>query len=180
MQMCVSLCNRFLKLYWNHSNCSPDFCSVVNDLHGSCQSCRHKSEDCCALTHASLPEAGCCCHWNIPWREETVQVTPAMVAPLAGYFDRVKNVLTDVPHEVYGEMWLITPEYTGRFDALGIEYQPEDEGLHIDPRQLVLVIDEPVTDILERLDVPCQIIGDSVWVDPADLSLPGVFGQGVE
>ena len=44
----------------------------------------------------------------------------------------------------------------------------------------MLVIDEPVADILERLDVPYQIIDDSVWVDPADLSLPALFGQGVE
>ena len=179
--MCVSFCSRFAWLYWNHEDCSSDFCPVVAEVHGSCQSCRHKRVDhTCALTYGPLPTAGGCCHWNIETREGLIQITPAMVSPLAGYFDRVRNVLTGAPFESDGDAWLIPLAYTRQLDASGVPYQITDKALRVDPEQLMLVTDEPVADILERLDTPYQLFADTVWVDPSDLSLPAIFGRGSE
>ena len=44
----------------------------------------------------------------------------------------------------------------------------------------MLVIEEPVADILEWLDAPYQVRGEEVWVDPDALALPLVYGRGYE
>ncbi len=151
--MCVSLCHRFPGLYWNHLDCSPDFCPVVGGGHGSCHTCQHKrTDDSCALTNAPLPEAGCC-HWNVSPIEGSVRITPVMVAPLTGFFDLARNVLAEIPHQVIDGHWHIPAGCIETLEMLGIDYQIGDTGLLVDPGQLLLVIDEPVADILDRLDV---------------------------
>jgi hypothetical protein len=104
-----------------------------------------------------------------------------MVAPLAGFFDTVRHILADLPHRIVGDQWLLSPQYIQTLEEWGIPYQASDEGLLIDPAQSILVIDEPVTDIFDRLDAPYQVDPDtgSVWVEPADLSLPQIYGRGL-
>jgi ribulose 1,5-bisphosphate synthetase/thiazole synthase len=104
-----------------------------------------------------------------------------MVAPLAGFFDTVNHILADLPHRVMGDQWLIRPQYIQTLRELGIPYQASDKGLLVDPAQSILVIDEPVTDILDRLDAPYQVDHNTglVWVEPADLSLPQIYGRGL-
>lgn len=181
--MCVTLCSRRKILFWNHQDCTLDFCPIVREQHGSCQTCRHQRDDMtCALTNTPLPEAGGCCHWNVTPVEDSVRVTPVMVAPLAGFFDRASNVLADIPHQVSDDTWVIPAAYIETLAALGIDYQISEAGLVVHPDQLLLVIDEPVTDILDRLDVPYHLDPktEEVIIDPGLLQLPLTYGQGVE
>lgn len=104
-----------------------------------------------------------------------------MVAPLAGFFETTKEVLADFPHRVAGNEWVIPADHAPALEALGITYRTGTEGLHLDPEQLVLMVEEPVADILNRLDAPYSTDGDLVWVDPDDLALPvTVYGVGTE
>ena len=105
-----------------------------------------------------------------------------MVAPLAGYYDAARNVLVEVPHQVIDDHWLVSAAYLEQLEALGIEYEVIDEGLLVSPEQLLLVIDEPVTDILDRLETPYQLEPETetVIVEPDRLALPLTFGQGVD
>ena len=180
--MCVALCSRRRCLFWTHEDCSADFCPVVREQHGPCQSCRHRQDDeTCALTRAPLPESGGCCHWNVAPLGEPVRITPAMVAPLAGFFDQAKHLLADIPHRVSGGRWLIPAAYRHRLDEWDVPYQPDKEELSVDPEQMVLVIDEPITSVLERLDTPYRVDSETgvIWVEPGDLGLPQVYGRGV-
>jgi hypothetical protein len=110
-----------------------------------------------------------------------LRVTPAMVAPLAGLFDAVKHILADLPHEVVDGQWLLAPQNQQTLTELGIPYQVISEGLLVDPTQVVLVIDEPIADILDRLDAPYRVDPQTneVWLDPADLNLPQIYGRAV-
>lgn len=179
--MCVSYCHLRNLLYWNHESCSRDLCPVAGTIPGRCQNCRHQADGTCALTHAPLPGAGGCCHWNVTPVDGMIQITPAMIAPLAGFFDTIKHILTGLPHRVVGKQWLLAQEYHQMLTELGIPYQIVREGLLVDPTQVVLVIDEPVADILDRLDAPYQLDTQTneVWVDPTDLNLPQIFGRGI-
>jgi len=171
----VTYCHRRHLVYWNHEDCAEDICPVAGEAHGSCQSCRHRrGDESCALTNAPLPQAGGCCHWNVTRTEELVQVTPGMVAPLAGFFEATKMVLADFPHRISDNEWVIPVEYSHDLEALGAD------GLYVNPERLMLVVEEPVADILERLDAPCQTRGELVWVDPDDLALPLVYGRGYD
>lgn len=206
--MCVTFCHCRRLLYWNHDPCTVDMCPVADESPQPCQTCRHRrDDDICALTNASLPEVGGCCHWNVTLTEELVPVTSGMAAPLAGYFDRVKEVLADVPHHLAGfvvsdprpetlsssaetlgteaqpngDDWLIPSIYAPLLDELGIDYRREaNDALRVDPEQLILVVEEPVADLLDRLDAPYQVSDGLVWVDPDELGLPMVYGHGTE
>ena len=52
---------------------------------------------------------------------------------------------------------------------------------HPGTEQLILTIDESVTDILDRLDTPYQTEPETgvVTVDPMQLQLPLYFGEGM-
>jgi hypothetical protein len=64
---------------------------------------------------------------------------------------------------------------------LGIDYRREaNDALRVDPEQLILVVEEPVADLLDRLDAPYQVSDGLVWVDPDELGLPIVYGHGTE
>jgi len=110
-----------------------------------------------------------------------VAVTPAMVAPLAGFFDTVRNILAEVPHQVANAHWVIAATYVETLEALGITYKVGNGGLWLDPEQLILTVDEPVTAILDRLDASYQIEPETgvVMVDPVQLQLPLYFGEGM-
>jgi hypothetical protein len=157
------------------------FCPISDEPGGACQTCRHRAGDHCGLTRAPLPDSGGCCHWNVAPVETWVAVTPAMVAPLAGFFDTVRHILTEVPHQVSETGWVIPAIHRERLTALGIGYQVEHDGLRVDPEQLILTVDEPVTAILDRLDAPYRIEPETggVTVNPLQLQLPLVFGEGV-
>lgn len=115
-------------------------------------------------------------------------VTPAVVAPLpmVGFFDRVKHILpADVPHEQQGNgVWLIPSDFSSLLSGLGIKYQHTDGGLIVDPEQLLLAIYEPVAPVLDRFSIPYyhQSSGEGIpamlLLDPGELSLPAIFGQG--
>jgi len=149
-------------------------------VHPPCQTCRHRRDDqICDLTRSPLPPKAGCCHWNVTPVEGLLRVTPVMVAPLAGFFDQVRHVLADLPHQVVGDHWLLALEYIQTLVELGIPYQPTAQAVLVDPAQRVLVIDEPVAAILDRLDAPYRVdpaTGD-VWVDVAELNLPQIFGR---
>jgi hypothetical protein len=177
----VTYCHRRCLLYWNHQDCAEEICPVASEAHGSCQTCRHqRGDETCALTNAPLPQAGGCCHWNVTLTEGLVQVTPGMVAPLAGFFEATKAVLADFPHRISDAEWVIPAEYSHDLEALGITYRSAADGLYVDPERLMLVVEEPVADILDRLDAPYQARGEWVWVDPDDLALPLVYGRGYD
>jgi len=104
-----------------------------------------------------------------------------MVAPLAGFFEAAKEVLADLPHRKVGDEWVIPADHAPVLEVLGIIYRTGAEGLHLDPEQLVLMVAEPVADILNRLDAPYSTGSDVVWVDPDDLALPvTAYGAGAE
>lgn len=180
--MCVTFCHRRRLLYWNHDPCTTDMCPVAGEAPRPCQTCRHRrDDDTCALTNASLPEAGGCCHWNVTLTGGLIPVTPAMVAPLAGFFETAKEVLADLPHRMVGDEWVIPLDYSQTLEALGVEYRCGPDGLGVDPEQWVLVVEEPVADILNRLDAPYSTGSDLVWVDSDDLALPvTAYGAGTE
>lgn len=182
--MCVSYCSRQQWLFWNHEDCSPIFCPVVEEQHGTCHTCRHRIGDSCGLTQTPLPAtegSGGCCHWNIPPVETPLAVTPAIVAPLAGFFDTVRHILAEVPHQIIEASWVISATHVETLEALGIGYKVGNGGLWLDPEQLILAVDEPVNDILERLDAPYHIELETgvVMVDPMQLQLPLCFGEGM-
>jgi hypothetical protein len=79
--MCVTFCHRTSVLYWNHDDCAGH-CRLARGPHGRCRTCTHREEAVCRLTRAPLPEAGGCCHHNVPaaWRWQVV--TRAMLEPL--------------------------------------------------------------------------------------------------
>ena len=180
--MCVSYCYRQGVLFWNHDDCSSIFCPVVSEDHGSCQICRHRREEqICALTNAPLPEIGGCCHWNVQLVEGPVPVTPAMVAPLAGFYDTARNVLAEFSHRIIDDHWVIPVTAIESLKALGITYRVSDAGLLVDPDQLLLVIDEPIPDILDRLEAPylSEPGTEKISIDPNRLQLPTTYGHGV-
>lgn len=179
--MCVAFCFRRSVFFWTHDDCVKEICPVAGEVHPPCRTCRYQGEDgTCALTRASLPESGCC-HWNVLPVDGPLRVTPAMVAPLSGFFDAVKHILADLPHEAIDRQWRLAPEYHQMLTELGISYQIVSEGLLVDPTQVVLVIDEPIADVLDRLDAPYRVDPQTneLWVDPGDLSLPQILGRAV-
>ncbi|HMR67818.1 MAG TPA: hypothetical protein PKE64_27725 [Anaerolineae bacterium] len=167
-------------LFWNHDPCDSFFCPVAGDKPGLCQSCRHRAGADCGLTRAPLPESGGCCHWNVAPGERVVRVTPAMVAPLAGFFDRVRHILAGVPYQAREGRWLLPAGQIATLDERGIPYETGSEGLWVEPDRLVLTLDEPVTDILDRLETPYRHEPEGVVVDVADLQLPVIYGLGIE
>ena len=108
-------------------------------------------------------------------------VTPAMVAPLAGFFDTARHILAEVSHQIMDAQWIIAASHVETLEALGIAYKVGNGGLSIDPEQLVLTVNEPVTDILDRLDTPYQTDPETgaVAVNPMQLQLPLCFGKGM-
>lgn len=106
-------------------------------------------------------------------------VTPAMVAPLAGFFDTARHILAEVPHQVMDARWIIAASHVETLEALGIAYKVDNGGLWVDPEQLVLTVNEPVTAILDRLDTPYQLDPETgaVTVNPMQLQLPLCFGE---
>lgn len=104
-----------------------------------------------------------------------------MVAPLAGFFDTARHILAEVPHQVMDTRWIIAANHVETLEVLGIAYKVGKGGLWVDPEQLALTVDEPVEDILERLDAPYDIDPATgvVSVDPVRLQLPLCFGEGV-
>ena len=105
-----------------------------------------------------------------------------MLAPLAGYYDAARHALADKPHQVIDDSWLVPVVYLEQLEALGIEYEVINEGLLVNPEQLILVIDEPITDILDRLETFYQLEPETgtVFVEPGRLALPLTFGHGVD
>jgi hypothetical protein len=175
--MCVAICSRRLVFFWTHDDCARDICPLAGVMHSPCRTCRHRrDDDTCGLTRAPLSETGCC-HWNVTPVEGRLRVTPAMVAPLAGFFDLIRHILAGLPHQVVDDHWLLALTHT--LVELGVPYQSTTHGVLVDPVQRVLVIDEPVAAILDRLDAPYRVdptTGD-VWVDVAELNLPQIFGR---
>ncbi len=111
-----------------------------------------------------------------------VQVTPAMAAPLVGFFDAVKNVMPqDIPYETGNGSWRISAEHTSKLEDLGIPFQTDGPGWAlVEPECLILAIDEPVPDILDSLDAVYQLVAGECWLDPDQLGLPEIFGRAVE
>ncbi len=175
------MCNRRKILFWNHEACTEYICPVTAEKHGACQTCRHCRGEICALTRAALPEAESCCHWNVDLLKGLVRVTPAMAAPLVGFFDAAKNVIPEIPRRVVDGKWVIPVEHRLTLDELGIPYRVGEQGLYVDPESLVLVIDEPIPAILESLEAPYQLRSNTeCWIDPDQLGLPVTFGYAVE
>ncbi|MCB0190370.1 MAG: hypothetical protein KDJ65_00350 [Anaerolineae bacterium] len=114
--------------------------------------------------------------------EGPVVVTPALVAPLAGFFDTVRHILAEVPHQIMDVQWVIAASHVETLEALGIAYKVGPGGLWVDPEQLILTVDEPVSDILGRLDTPYQFEPQTgiITVNPLQLQLPLCFGKGME
>lgn len=177
--MCVTLCHRRKILYWNHDQC---LCPFAGEAHHSCRSCRHRQDGLCALTNGALPDSGGCCHWGIEPVSGQVRVTPAVAAPLVGFYDAAKNILPPgIPYEARDGEWWVSAEYVGLLNDLGIPYQADGQGgLLIDPDGLVLALDEAIPDILADLETDYQQMGGEYWVDPDMLGLPDVFGCAVE
>lgn len=109
-------------------------------------------------------------------------VTPAMVAPLAGFFDTARHILAEIPHQATDAQWIIAASHVEPLEALGIAYKVGNGGLWVDPEQLILAVDEPVTDILDRLDTPYQLDPETgaVTVNPMQLQIPLCFGKGMD
>ena len=63
--MCITWCHQRQILYWNHDDCHPLDCPMVNAKHGRCEDCCHRRDETCGLTNTLLPEADGCCHWNV-------------------------------------------------------------------------------------------------------------------
>ena len=105
-----------------------------------------------------------------------------MVAPLAGFFDTVRHILAEVPHQIIEASWVIPASHVETLEALGIGYKVGNGGLWLDPEQLILTVDEPVTDILDRLDAPYHIEPETgaITLNPMQLQLPLCFGKGKE
>jgi len=116
--VCLTFCNRFAVLYWNHDDCHPLDCAVAEGPHGRCDDCRHRGPDQrCGLTHTPLPEAGGCCHWNVEPVAGPREVTRDMLAPIGiGLEETEVYVLRrlEVPYELgpQGEV-LIEPARLG-------------------------------------------------------------------
>jgi len=110
-----------------------------------------------------------------------VAVTPAMVVPLAGCFDTARHILAEVPHQATDAQWIIAASDVETLEAMGIAYKVGNGGLWVDPEQLVLTVDEPVTAILDRLDTPYQLDPETgaVTVNPMQLQPPLCFGEGM-
>ncbi len=177
--MCVTFCHRRKSLYWNHDPC---LCPFAAEDHQSCQTCLHRRGQICALTGATTPQSGGCCHWGVRLVDGMVQVTPAMAAPLVGFFDAVKNVIPqDIPYQAANGSWRISVEYAPKLNELGIPFQADEQGWAlVDPEGLILAIDEPVPDILDSLDAAYQLVAGECWLDPDQLGLPEIFGRAVE
>lgn len=132
--MCVTFCHRRGVLYWNHDDCSFEFCPVVSEAHGHCLSCQYRQPagDICALTRAPLPETGGCCHWNVELVSGLQPVTPQMLAPLnVTGPETVSDLLTSLaaPHEVAaGDQVWIDPNRLGvpEIYGLGLEELPPE------------------------------------------------------
>jgi hypothetical protein len=181
--MCITICHRRRILYDTHSACDADICPLVGQVFGFCRTCRHRRGQVCTLTHSSLPDEGYCCHYNIPFIETEVAVTPAMLAPLpmVGFFDQAGNVLpADIPRREDGNKGLVPAACAQRLDDLGIGYQKNGDDLVVDLTQPVLAIYEPITDILDRFDLPYRRRGQGCYLDPAQLSLPNIFGRRID
>jgi hypothetical protein len=102
--MCITWCHQRQILYWNHDNCHPVDCPMVNAKHGQCEDCRHRLEVegrvSCGLTRAELPEQGGCCHWNVAVTQGPQKVTRDTLVLLAVSPSGPELVLNveDVPH----------------------------------------------------------------------------------
>jgi hypothetical protein len=178
--MCVTFCHRKRILFWNHDSC---LCSVADEEdYESCQTCLHRRGKICALTNEAILKSGGCCHCGVQMVAGVVQVTPAMAAPLVGFFDAVKNVMPkDIPYQTVNRDWQVSAEYTPKLDELGIPFQVNGQsGVVVNPECLILAIDEPVPDILDSLDAAYQLVKGVCWIDPDQLGLPEVFGRAVE
>ena len=179
--MCVTYCHVKRILFWNHSSCTREICPLAGQAQGSCQTCCHRTDERCVLINAPLPAAGGCCHWSASLTEGLVPVTPAMVAPLAGFFTKTGEIVADYSRQVNGNEWIISPDHIEELESLGVAFERSSTGLHIDPERLMLAVEEPVVDILEQLDAPYLIGGNVVLVDPDELGLPTIrYGEGVE
>jgi hypothetical protein len=128
----VTYCARLGQLYWNHEDCSFEFCPFVAEEYGQCHSCWHRQEGRCALTQAPLPAEGGCCHWNVKPVQVRQIVTLEMLTPLGVEpTETVTDVLNSLgaPYEVdsQGYLWLepnrLSLPYTY---GLGTETMPEE------------------------------------------------------
>jgi len=179
--MCVTFCYVKQILFWNHNSCTEEICSLAGQAQGPCQTCCHRRDEVCALTNAPLPAADGCCHWNATLIEGFVSVTPAMVAPLAGFFTRTRDVVAQYSHQENGDEWIIPLDHIEELESLGVEFGRSSAGLHVNPDRLILAVEEPVVDILEELDAPYLVDGNEVLVDPDELGLPtSRYGEGTE
>lgn len=179
--MCVTYCYVKRILFWNHNSCTEEICSLAGEAQGPCQTCCHRRDQVCALTNAPLPAAGGCCHWNARLIEGLVPVTPAMVAPLAGFFTSTRDVVAEYPRQENGDEWIIPLNYIEELESLGVEFERSSAGLHVNPERLMLTVEEPIIDILEQLETPYLINASVVLVDPDELGLPTIrYGEGTE
>jgi hypothetical protein len=104
-----------------------------------------------------------------------------MVAPLAGFFTRTRNVVAEYPHQENGDEWIIPLDHIEELESLGVEFERSSAGLHVNPERLMLTVEEPIVDILEQLDAPYLINASVVLVDPDELGLPTIrYGEGTE
>jgi hypothetical protein len=105
-----------------------------------------------------------------------------MLAPLAGLYETAASVLADLPHQAVGDdEWAVPAEYAQFVEQMGLEFRTAEDGtVHLNPKQPVLVVSQPVTDILAQFEVPYQTAGSQVLVDLAELAVPTVYGQSTE
>lgn len=121
--MCIAFCHRQAVLYWNHADCSFEFCPVVAETPRHCNSCRYRQDDICDLTRAPLPEQGGCCHWNVEPVTTPQQVTLEMLTPLNAGPEPTEELLTslDAPYELdtAGQIW-VNPDRLGVPETYGL------------------------------------------------------------
>jgi hypothetical protein len=124
--MCLTYCHRQGWLFWNHDDCSFEFCPVVAEPPGRCASCQHCLGDRCGLTRAPLPKWGGCCHWNVALAQGPGPrlVSLEMLQPLGvGPGESISEVLASL-NAVYeidaqGQAWL-DPALLGLPDTYGL------------------------------------------------------------
>ena len=121
--MCLTFCHRREVLYWNHADCSYEFCPVVAETPRHCHSCRYRQGNICNLTRSPLPGQGGCCHWNVALVATPQPVTLEMLAPLGVGPEPAAEVLAslDAPYEVdaAGQVW-VDPNRLGVPETYGL------------------------------------------------------------
>ena len=124
--MCVAFCHRQRALYWNHEDCSFEFCPFIVEEPRGCYSCQYRQPEgnICGLTRAPLPAVKGCCHWNVELVTGRQWVTPEMLIPLGIVGpEPAVDILAglEAPYEVdaAGRVW-VDPGHLGLPETYGV------------------------------------------------------------